>query len=90
MKIALVKVEVSNEFNILKVSILTSFASDGNPNENVIGADMQGVQFEPVEALEPPFKGLILDEDIKFDVLPEGERLEIWDQLYKATNNPLY
>lgn len=74
-----------------QVSILTSFATSGKPNENIINADMRSVQFHPVKGLEPPFKGLIIDDgELKFDVLPEGERLEVWDQLYKAADVPLY
>jgi hypothetical protein len=74
----------------LQVSMLTSFASSGSPTANVINADMQNVQAHPIETLEPPFNALHIGEDLKYDVLPEHERLAIWDELYRATNTPLY
>lgn len=70
--------------------MLTSFAATGNPNDNVVGADIQNVRFDPVEGIAPPFKGLIIGEDLKFEILPENERLEIWNQLYNSSNTPLY
>lgn len=51
---------------------------------------MQNVTMEPVNTLEPPFKGLNISENLKFEILPEYERLAIWDRLYKETNTPLY
>lgn len=70
--------------------MLTSFAATGNPAANLISADMQNVQFPPVDALEPPFKGLSFEENLKFDFLPEFDRLAIWNQLYRDTNTSLY
>lgn len=72
------------------MSLLTSFAATGNPNANIIEADMQNVFIEPVATLEPPFAGLNIEENLKFELLPEGERLAIWDRLYKETDTPLY
>jgi hypothetical protein len=72
------------------VSLLTSFAASGNPNENIIKADMQSIHIDPVESLEPPFKGLIIEENLSFGDMPACERLTAWDRLYKETNTPLY
>ncbi|KAG5677879.1 hypothetical protein PVAND_007596 [Polypedilum vanderplanki] len=72
------------------VSVFTSFASNGNPNSNVIGADMESVEWKPVETREPPFKCLNIEEHLKFEILPETERLAVWDELYKTTKTPLY
>lgn len=70
--------------------MLTSFAATGNPTANLINADMQNVQLPPVGTLEPPFKGLSFEENLKLDFLPEFERLAIWDKLYRDTNTSLY
>lgn len=75
---------------LFQVSILTSFATDGNPNENIINADMQNVQIDSVDTKEPPFMGINIEENLKFENLPEFERLAIWNQLYKTTNTRLY
>jgi hypothetical protein len=70
--------------------VLTSFAATGNPNANLTDADMQGVQFDPVESKESPYKGLIIEENLKFEILPEHQRLASWNQLYEDSNRPLY
>lgn len=73
-----------------QVSVFTSFASTGNPNSNIIDADMENVKWEPVDTQQPPFKCLNLDEHISFVNLPENERLTIWNALYEATKTKLF
>lgn len=51
---------------------------------------MQNVCFEAVDTKHPPFKGLIVEENLSFDNLPEFERLAIWDQLYSAADARLF
>lgn len=73
-----------------QVSVFTSFASTGNPNSNIIDADMENVEWKPVDTQQPPFKCLNLDEHLSFVNLPESERLTIWNELYEATKTKLF
>jgi hypothetical protein len=73
-----------------QVSLLTSFASNGNPNNNIIDADLQNVDIKPVDSTSPPFSGFIIDEKLQFSHMPEYQRLSIWDKLYIDNNSPLY
>lgn len=73
-----------------QVSVFTSFATSGNPNTNLIGADMESVTWKPVESNELPFKCLNFDEHLSFINLPESERLALWNELYEETNTRLY
>jgi Carboxylesterase family len=73
-----------------QVSVFTSFASTGNPNSNIIDADMENVEWKPVDTQQPPFKCLNLDVHLSAINLPESERLTIWNELYEATNTKLY
>lgn len=73
-----------------KVSLFTSFASTGNPNDNIINADMQNIEWHPVDSLDPPFKCLNIEENLKFEVFPDSQRLDVWDWVYHETNKPLY
>lgn len=77
-------------FLCAQVSVFTSFATTGNPNANLIGADMENVTWKPVESLELPFKCLNFDDDLSFIDLPESDRLAIWNKLYEDTNTRLY
>lgn len=69
---------------------MTSFAVTGDPNSNVINADMGDVVWKPVDSSSPPFKCLNICENLTFEDLPESERLAVWDDLYKETNSRLY
>jgi len=51
---------------------------------------MQGVKVDPVDTLQPPYKGLIIEENLKFDTLPMNKALAVFDQVYKDTNTTLY
>lgn len=73
-----------------KVSLFTSFAATGNPNDNLINADLQNVTWEPLDSLDPPFKCLNITDSLEIVTFPESERLQIWDEMYKRTNVPLY
>jgi carboxylesterase type B len=73
-----------------QVSLFTSFAKSGNPNDNVINAEFQGVLWQSVDTLEPPFYCLNIGENLEFKKFPESERLTIWDEIYLQTNTPLY
>ncbi|CRL03530.1 CLUMA_CG016459, isoform A [Clunio marinus] len=87
-----VPLEDSMEFKTIKrfVSIFTSFATTGNPNDNIIKADMENIQWNPVETIDPPFKCLNIDEALTFEVFPESTRLKVWNEIYQKTNTPLY
>lgn len=69
---------------------MTSFATTGNPNDNVLNADLQNVKWDPVDSKKLPFMCLNFDEDLEFKILPESERLMMWDNFYIETNTPLY
>lgn len=69
---------------------MTSFATNGDPNSNVNKADMQDVHWEPVEGTKPPFKCLNIDENLTFETFADADRLLLWDEMYTATNTPLY
>lgn len=51
---------------------------------------MQNVQWEPIDTKKAPFKGLTFGEELSFDIIPQTERLRTWDQLFEATNTPMY
>jgi hypothetical protein len=51
---------------------------------------MESVEWKPVDTREPPFKCLNIDEHLSFETLPGASRLAVWDELYKATNTPLF
>lgn len=74
----------------MQVSLLTSFASTGNPNDNVIKAEFNGAEWQPVDSLEPPYSCLNIAKNLEFKKLPESQRLAIWDEIYLQTNTPLY
>ncbi|KAJ6642145.1 Esterase B1 [Pseudolycoriella hygida] len=82
----------SMEFTAIRrlVSLMTSFATSGNPNDNILNVDLQNVEWLPVDTKEPPFKLLNIGEDLEFKIQPEAERLLFWDKLYEETNTPLY
>ncbi len=69
---------------------MTSFATTGNPNDNILNVDLQNVEWHPVDTKKPPFKLLNIDEDLELKIQPEAERLLFWDSLYAETNTPLY
>lgn len=69
---------------------MTSFATTGNPNDNVNEADMQNVHWDAVDTVDPPYKCLNIEEDLKFEVHPESAGLLVWNQMYLETNTPLY
>ncbi|KAG4071064.1 hypothetical protein HA402_006850 [Bradysia odoriphaga] len=72
------------------VSLMTSFATTGNPNDNVLNADLQNVVWHPVDTKNHPVKLLNIDENLEFKIQPEAERLMFWNQLYVETDTPLY
>lgn len=74
----------------IQVSVFTSFAATGNPNSNLIGADMENVVWESVDSQQPPFKCLNFDEHLSFINLPETERLAVWNELFETTGTKLY
>lgn len=74
----------------LQVSAMTSFATTGNPNDNVINADMQNINWDAIDTVNPPYKCLNFDEDLTFGVHPDAEALAVWDQMYIDANAPLY
>ncbi|XP_037042945.1 esterase B1-like [Bradysia coprophila] len=82
----------SMEFTAVKrfVSLMTSFATTGNPNDNVLNADLQNVAWHPVDTRNHPFKLLNIDENLEFKAQPEAERMMFWNQLYIETDTPLY
>lgn len=51
---------------------------------------MQGVQIDPVDTVEPPYKAVNIDENLSFGFLPNAHNVEIWTRLYKETNTPLF
>lgn len=51
---------------------------------------MGNAQWQPIDTLDPPFKCLNIDEDLKFEIFPHSDRLDVWDWVYRATNTPLY
>lgn len=79
----------SKAFECIKkmVSIYTTFASTGNPNNMEIG----DVEWKPVTSMITPLNCLnITADDNKVITLPEHERLAVWDTIYIDQNIPLY
>lgn len=71
--------------------MFTSFAATGNPNDNILHANVNNVEWLPVDTLDPPFKCLNIEQDdVKFEIFPHSERLDVWDWVYRETNSPLY
>jgi len=73
--------EQSKEFKAMDemVSIWTSFAANGHPNDGSV--KFNGV-WEPILP-KRPFKCLNIADDLKFIDLPETERMELWDAIYE-------
>ncbi|XP_059613937.1 esterase B1-like [Phlebotomus argentipes] len=61
------------------VSMWTSFAISGNPNCEAIAP----VKWFPVSPNGPPYRCLNIAEEVTFPLLPETERLAVWDSLYE-------
>ena len=78
----------SQEFKVIKkmVETFTSFAATGNPNNNQIKET-----WEEVQNVNSPFKCLNISNDGENMIaLPEGERLETWNKIFKKENVDLY
>lgn len=69
---------------------MTSFATNGNPNDNIINVDLQNVKWLPVNSKTLPFMCLNIGKNLEFKILPEAERLMLWENFYIETNTPLY
>jgi hypothetical protein len=71
-----------------KISIFANFATTGNPNVPHLG---ENVDWKPVNSTELPLRALNikLDSNEVID-LPESERLQVWSEIYKKENVPLY
>jgi hypothetical protein len=69
---------------------LTSFATNGLPRANLLNADVENVVFDPVDSKQPPFEGLIINEELCFSYLPEFDRLAAWNKLFHDTQTRLY
>ena len=62
----------------LMLSVFTSFAATGNPNVPELG----GVEWEPA-TYDEPLKGLNINEKkCEFIVLPENERIKVFDKIF--------
>lgn len=71
----------------LKVSLFTSFAITGDPNNSFTGE----VNWEPVDSVELPLKCLSISEKkLEMIPLPETERLKVWDSVYNEEGVALY
>lgn len=62
-----------------KVSIWTSFATNGYPNVDSI---KYNEMWSPI-ASKKPFMCLNIGDELKFVELPESERMNIWDAIYE-------
>nr|UCI87123.1 carboxylesterase [Bradysia odoriphaga] len=65
------------------VNLITSFATTGDPNSNVLNLDFNSFNWKPVET--PPYKGLNIGETLEFNILGESKRLELLEALYKES-----
>lgn len=63
----------------VQVNYLTSFAKTGNPNAE---ASESIVHWDPIEAGKP-LKCLNLSHEPTFVDLPENDRMQFWDAVYK-------
>ena len=72
------------------MSVFTAFAITGDPNKNSIDVDMQDVQWKPINSMKPPFKCLIIGENLSFEDFPEAERMKAWDEIFEATKHKLF
>lgn len=73
-----------------QVSLFTSFATTGDPNDDVILAGNEKIQWNQVDSKTPPFKCLNIGETLKVEYFPEAHRMMVWDQMYETTSTPLY
>jgi hypothetical protein len=74
----------SENFNgFFQVSLFCSFATSGNPNDDVVKADFGDIIWQPVNS--PSFKCLNISEYLTFDEMPESERLILWNEIYLQT-----
>lgn len=70
-----------------QVSIYTSFAITGDPNN----AFISDVTWEPVTSVQLPLKCLNISEmKLEMIPLPETERLVVWDSVYNDEGVALY
>uniref|UniRef100_A0A7G3AA86 Carboxylic ester hydrolase n=1 Tax=Lutzomyia longipalpis TaxID=7200 RepID=A0A7G3AA86_LUTLO len=60
------------------VAMWTTFATNGNPN----CAEIAPTKWLPVSPNGPPFRCLNIADEVTFCLLPETERLAVWDSLY--------
>ena len=71
----------------LMLSIFTEFASTGNPNVPELG---DNVEWEPATFIEP-LKGININEEkCEVIVLPEAERIKVFDDIFIACGEELY
>lgn len=73
--------------------IWAAFATSGNPNNDAIAP----AQWEPVptpaidpETSEIKYKCLNISDDVSFVELPEAERMQFWDSIYKKNKFDLF
>ncbi|KAJ6635997.1 Esterase B1 [Pseudolycoriella hygida] len=80
----------SIEFISIKrfTSVLTSFAITGDPNSNALDFETYSIVWEPVNT--PPYKGLIIDKTLEFNVLEQSERLKLLESLYEESSVRLF
>ncbi|GAB0093838.1 hypothetical protein DMENIID0001_090200 [Sergentomyia squamirostris] len=60
------------------VEMWTSFATTGNPNCLAIAP----IKWLPVSPNGPPYRCLNINSDISFVLLPEVERMAVWDSIF--------
>lgn len=74
-------------FYCYQVSIYTTFAITGNPNN----AEMEDVVWEPITSTQLPLSCLnISEKELEMMFLPESKRLKVWDSVYNDASVALY
>lgn len=68
--------------------MLTSFAIVGDPNANVLNANLNSVTWKPVQ--NAPYEGLIIDKTLEFKVLEESEHMKLFEVMYEEASVPLF
>lgn len=62
----------------------TTFARTGDPNNNVIApTKWEPIKLNHIDADEPVYKCLDINNDVSFIITPELDRMHFWDQIYQ-------
>lgn len=81
----------SREYRTIEraVGIWTTFAINGNPNNEKING-MEGLQWEPLQKSDETHKCLNISDELKFIDLPEMEKIKGWESVFETHRDLLF